>query len=276
MKIGYPDKWENYSELNIKSTDTPYTMHKKLIEFHYNKEFMEKINKPVDKTEWHMSPQTVNAYYNPLLNEIVFPAAILQPPFYVPDMNSVDIDVDKTDTSLKKPINYGSICAVIAHEITHGFDDKGCKFDAYGNMKNWWTDEDMQLFKSRAHVMHEQALNHNYTDSKGNVYTMNPTLTMGENLADLGGMTLSLKAMISDPDIKLTKKVLQVFFMSFANIWKRHMKEEQRINRITSDPHAPAEYRANLVNNIDEFYDAFNITPDDDMYLPPKKRVRMW
>ena len=287
MKIGYPDTWKDYSSLHIGPSESIYEISKKIKEFMFQTEFLDKVNKPVDKTEWHMTPQTVNAYFQPQLNEIVFPAAILQPPFYQESIHNIDMDLNPNQTQEYlgfdpvKAINFGGISAVIAHEITHGYDDQGRKFDENGNMVDWWNKEDTLLFNGKIDMMGEQAEQYTYTDSSGNVHKMKAQLTMGENLADLGGLTLSLRAMLLDKSMVNSdgtpkKDALILFFRSFCNIWKCSMKEELRINRLETDPHAPADYRANLVRNIDEFYTAFDVNENDKMYLPPSKRVRMW
>ena len=287
MKIGYPDKWEDYSSLNIESNESIYEISKKIKLFLFKTKFLDKVNKPVDKTEWHMTPQTVNAYFSPQQNEIVFPAAILQPPFYQKSLDVVDMDLEPymTEETLGfdpvKAINFGGISAVIAHEITHGYDDQGRKFDENGNMVNWWNEEDAKLFKEKTDMMGDQAEKYKYVDKNGNTHTMKPQLTMGENLADLGGLTLSLRAMMLDSSMvdyygKPKKEALKLFFRSFCNIWKCSIRDALRVERLTTDPHAPADYRANLVRNIDEFYEAFDVTENDKMYLHPSKRVRMW
>ena len=287
MKIGYPEEWKDYSALNIKPNESLYKISKKVKAFLFQTEFLGKVNKPVDKTEWHMTPQTVNAYFSPQQNEIVFPAAILQPPFYQKSLDVIDMDLEPGTTVENlgfdpvKVINFGGISAVIAHEITHGYDDQGRKFDADGNMANWWNEVDIKLFEEKTNLMGAQAEKYKYVDKNGNTHTMKPQLTMGENLADLGGLTLSLRAMLLNPSMldssgKPKREALRLFFRSFCNIWKCSMTEQTRVNRLITDPHAPADYRANLVRNIDEFYTAFDVTEDDPMYLSPDKRVRMW
>lgn len=285
MKIGYPDKWTDYSNLNILESDSLYEICKKTHEFEYQTEFLDKINSDVDTTKWHMSPQTVNAYFNPLLNEIVFPAAIIQPPFYnkkIEDSIGIinSMAINNYDYNPLKPINYGGIVTIIAHEITHGYDDNGKKMDENGNLNNWWTEEDDMLFKQKVDLMAEQVDLYTYTDSTGKNYKLNSELTMGENLADLGGLSLALKAMKLDEELvengNFKDGVLELFFRSYANSWRLNIKEAKKIELLTRDPHAPVDFRANLVKNIDEFYETFNVTENDGMYISPQKRVRMW
>lgn len=282
VKIGYPAKFKDYSELHLSSTDSTHDMAKKVMEFVYQKEFLDKINSKVDKEEWHMTPQTVNAYYNPLLNEVVFPAAILQPPFYQSSLNSVKMSLDEVgdvDFDALRAINYGSISTVIAHEITHGYDDQGKKFNADGNMINWWTEEDDELFKNKTKLMEDQASQYSF-ETEGKTHVMKPDLTMGENLADLAGMTLALRAMLSESQFTQDgvpkKQALQLFFRAWATMWRQNITTEGKIERLATDPHAPADFRANLVRNLDEFYMAFDVNEGDKMYEPPSKRVRVW
>jgi putative endopeptidase len=285
VKIGFPDVWEDYSELNIVIGDNLYEINKKVREWKLQKHFFNKLNSTSDRNEWHMTPQTVNAYFSPSMNEIVFPAAILQAPFYCKDKSEIDFDItdelkfDKTyDFSMAS--NYGGISAVIAHEITHGYDDKGRKFDGNGNLNDWWTEEDTKLFTEKTKLMEQQSEKYIFTDNDVK-YKMNPKLTMGENLADLGGISLALKGLTkrlsnkgaSLDELRANQRVL---FKSFANIWKENTKPDFRINGLTTDPHAPPEFRANLVKNMGEFYDLFNVVEGDRMYIPPEKRVRMW
>jgi len=254
-------------------------------------EFFEKLNSVLDRNEWHMTPQTVNAYFSPTQNEIVFPAAILQPPFYHQSSDTVDFahgDEDKIAAGdatfdLAAAANFGGIIAVIAHEITHGYDDQGRKFDGEGNLNDWWTEADGELFKTKTDIMINQAKGYVYVDNEdgGKIYNMDPKLTMGENLADLGGLSLALGVLknrlaannASDGAIKASMRAL---FKSWATIWKLNIKKDSRIQRLTTDPHAPCEFRANLVNNMDEFYEVFGVKEGDAMYIPPAQRLRMW
>jgi putative endopeptidase len=287
-KIGYPDVWKDYSDLDIQAGDSMYEISRKVNEWALDHEFYRKLNAPRDTTEWLMTPQTVNAYYHPLYNEIVFPAAILQPPFFMANSDLIDFDFEeeKNQTVLDTDLttfaaNCGGIAAVIAHEITHGYDDKGRQFDGHGTEINWWTEEDSKMFKDKSDLMSAQASNYSF-EINGDTYEMNPQLTMGENLADLGGLSLGLRTLnarlghgnVTDPDSIRTYH--RIFFKSFANIWRQNSKDDFRINAINSDPHAPTDFRANLVSNIDEFYDAFDVVEGDGMYLFPSERLNMW
>jgi len=261
-KIGYPDKWRDYGKLKIKKQDL-FGNHKRVTEFEYNRN-IEKLGKPVDRSEWGMPPQTVNAYYNPTLNEIVFPAAILQPPFF--DMHAEDA------------VNYGGIGAVIGHEIGHGFDDQGSTFNGDGVLHNWWTDKDRSEFKKRTNALIAQ-----YDSFK--VFpdlNVNGNFTLGENIGDLGGLSIALKAY----KVSLNGKpapVLDGFtgeqrvLISWAQGWLSKAREEALRNQVATDPHSPAKFRVNgVVRNIPEFYTAFNVKPTDSLYLAPEKRVKIW
>jgi len=261
-KIGYPDKWIDYSKLKIAKNDLYGNMARSAA-FEYNRQ-LDKLGKPVDKTEWGMPPQTVNAYYNPNLNEIVFPAAILQPPFF-------DLNVDDA-------INYGGIGAVIGHEIGHGFDDEGATFDGDGKMRDWWTPTDLAAFKQKTGALVEQ-----YNSFK--VFpdlSLNGAYTLGENIGDLGGLSIAVKAYQMSLNGKKAT-VLDGFtgqqrvFLGWAQVWQNKAREEQIRNQIASDPHSPAHFRINgIVRNIPEFYEAFNVKPGDSLYLAPEKRVKIW
>jgi len=287
-KIGYPDVWKDYYDLDIQLGDSLYEISKKSNKWSLRVNFYDKINSVIDREEWRMDPQTVNAYFSPIQNEIVFPAAILQPPFFYKNGDNVDFNITEELNMLPgfDPItaaNHGGIGAVIAHEITHGYDDKGRKFDSKGNLNDWWTNEDIELFKNKTNIMTKSVSEYKYIDEEDDnkEYTMNPELTMGENLADIGGLSLSLKSLLKkldeDGSDDLFKKVsLRVFFKSWANVWKRNIKKDTRIMLLTTDPHAPADFRGNLVNHIDEFYDSFNISENCNMYLEPNKRMKMW
>ena len=241
----------------------------------------------MDREEWRMTPQTVNAYFMPTQNEIVFPAAILQPPFFHHDAKSVDFDISDElamveDLDVVTPCNYGGIGAVIAHEITHGYDDKGRKFDGDGNLNDWWSEEDGQLFQKKTEIMVGSVEKYVYKDEEtGKEHKMNPQLTMGENLADIGGLSLSMKALLKHLSEKNADKTrirasLRVFFKSWANVWKQNIKKDRRVMLLNVDPHAPTDFRGNLVQHMDEFYDVFDITENDPMYLEPKDRMKMW
>ena len=297
VKVGYPDVWKDYSEFDIKEGDTLYDISKKASKWALRVEFFSKLNSVMDRNEWLMSPQTVNAYFMPTQNEIVFPAAILQPPFYCKTKTDIDFDLSaeynyaeslghseaEIDRDFVKAVNFGGIGAVIAHEITHGYDDKGRKFDGDGNLNDWWTEEDANLFIEKTNNMAEQSNKYVFIDHEDSdkEYKLNPQLTMGENLADLGGLSLALQAMtqrlsVRGSDPKYIRVNQRVLFKSFANIWKQNQKKDSKINQLTTDPHAPVDFRANLVSNMDEYYEVFGVTDSDEMYIPPVKRVRMW
>ncbi|MFV8371898.1 M13 family metallopeptidase [Flavobacterium sp. LB2P74] len=261
-KIGYPDKWRDYSALKVVKGDL-YGNQQKATAFEYNRQ-INKLGKPVDRTEWGMTPQTVNAYYNPPLNEIVFPAAILQPPFF--------------DIKVEGAANYGGIGAVIGHEIGHGFDDQGSTFDGNGVLRNWWTPEDLTAFKQKTGALVAQ-----YNTFK--VFpdlNVNGEFTQGENIGDLGGLSIALKA------YKMSLKgkespVLEGFsgeqrvLLSWGQCWLNKSRDQALRNQIATDPHSPAKFRINgVVRNIPEFYTAFNIQPSDSLYLAPEKRVKIW
>jgi putative endopeptidase len=261
-KIGYPDKWKKYDDVVI-DRGTYYANLQSVAKHDY-KEMINKLGKPVDKTEWGMTPPTVNAYYNPAFNEIVFPAGILQYPFF---------DKDADDA-----INYGAIGAVIGHEMTHGFDDQGRQYDKDGNLKDWWTPEDASKFKTKVQVIIDQF----------NKYTLlndlhvNGSLTQGENLADIGGLTIAYQAFKNTPEGKSDKKIDgftpdQRFFLSFGQIWRIKDRDETMRMRISTDPHSPEMYRVNgPLSNMPEFYKAFNVKPGDKLYRPENERVKVW
>jgi putative endopeptidase len=263
-KIGYPDKWRDYSTLQISADDLIGNLWR-IAEFDHAYAIA-KIGAPVDRDEWHMTPQTVNAYYNPLANEIVFPAAILQPPFF-------DLGADIA-------ANYGGIGAVIGHEIGHGFDDQGSKYDGDGNMVDWWSDEDRAKFESLTKVLVDQfdALS---PESTPDIH-VNGAFTLGENIGDLGGLGIAYKAYklalngAESPVIDgLTGD--QRFFLSYAHSWRNKNRPEEVRRRIAIDPHSPDEFRCNqIVRNVQEFYDAFAVTDKDELWLAPAERVRIW
>jgi putative endopeptidase len=267
VKIGYPDKWKDYSALVIKSPEEggTYFENSHAIARWRNQKDIEKIDKPVDKTEWMMSPQTVNAYYNPSYNEIVFPAAILQPPFYYYQADEA--------------INYGGIGAVIGHEISHGFDDSGSRYDADGNLKDWWTSEDQKQFAALTGALAEQysalqPLPGIFVDGK---------FTLGENIGDLGGINAAYDGLQlhlkenGNPGLIDGFSPEQRFFISWATIWRTKMREEAIKNLVKTDPHSPGMYRAYVpLLNVDSFYNVFDIKPEDGMYIAPEKRVKIW
>lgn len=261
-KIGYPDKWRDYSGLTIKADDLVGN-YMRYAQFEY-KTMLDKLGKPIDRTEWHMTPQTVNAYYNPVMNEIVFPAAILQPPFF-------NMDADDA-------VNYGGIGAVIGHEISHGFDDQGAKYDGDGNLRNWWSEQDEQEFKKRAEQLSAQYSQ--YEPLPGEF--VNGDFTLGENIGDLGGLTVSALAYKlslagkSSPVIDgLTGE--QRLFVGWSQVWRRNYRDEELSRRLLTDPHSPSHYRAmGTPRNIEEFYKAFDIKQGDKMYLSEDERVKIW
>jgi putative endopeptidase len=263
-KIGYPDKWRDYSTLQISADDLIGNLWR-IAEFDHAYAIA-KIGAPVDRDEWHMTPQTVNAYYNPLANEIVFPAAILQPPFF-------DLDADIA-------ANYGGIGATIGHEIGHGFDDQGSKYDGDGNMVDWWTDEDRTKFEELTGVLVKQfdALS---PESTPDIH-VNGAFTLGENIGDLGGLAIAYKAYklaLNGAESPVIDGFTgdQRFFLSYAHSWRNKNRPEEVRRRIAIDPHSPDEFRCNqIVRNVQEFYDAFAVTEKDELWLAPKERVRIW
>jgi putative endopeptidase len=261
-KIGYPNKWKGYAALTVKRDDlVGNVMRSRDVE--YNRE-LNKLGKPIDRDEWGMTPQTVNAYYNPELNEIVFPAAILQPPFF--------------DAKADDAVNYGGIGAVIGHEISHGFDDQGSQYDGDGNMRNWWTEEDGKRFGEKTKAL----INQYAAFSPLEGYNVNGELTLGENIGDNSGLAIAYKAY----KISLKGKTAPVidgltgdqrFYMGWGQVWRTKMREPAQIAQIKTDPHSPAQYRANgTLKNQPGFYEAFKVKAGDKMYLAPKDRVIIW
>nr|WP_228724411.1 M13 family metallopeptidase [Spirosoma sp. KUDC1026] len=261
-KIGYPDKWKAYEGVSINRNDY-YGNVKSVSKWSYNY-MINRLGKPVDKTEWGMTPPTVNAYYSPVNNEIAFPAAILQFPFF-------DFEADDA-------INYGGIGAVIGHEMTHGFDDSGRQYDADGTLRDWWSKADADNFKKRADQVKEQFFGFKVLDS----IKVNGQLTLGENLADLGGLAIAYDAFKKTAQGKSKTKIDgftpdQRFFLSWAQVWRINVLPETQAQLILTDPHAPGMYRCNgPVANIDAWYQAFNIQPGDKMYKPKDERIRVW
>ncbi|TRO67206.1 M13 family metallopeptidase [Christiangramia sabulilitoris] len=267
VKIGYPDTWKDYSDLEIQSPEDGGSYFQNILNAQKWRvaDNLADLGQPVDKTEWFMSPQTVNAYYNPRYNEIVFPAAILQPPFY-------DYEADAA-------VNYGGIGAVIGHEISHGFDDSGARFDAQGNLNNWWTEKDLEQFEELGSELAEQYSAIEVLDS---VY-INGKFTLGENIGDLGGVNAAYDGLQIHLDENGNPGVIdgftpeQRFFLSWATVWRTKMREEALRNRIKTDSHSPGMYRAYVpLQNIDAWYGAFNITEGDAMYVKPEDRVKIW
>lgn len=262
VKIGYPDKWKDYSGLRVGPSLFENVLNARRWQFEENRA---KQDKPVDKTEWGMTPQTVNAYYSPLYNEIVFPAAILQPPFY--------------DYKADAAVNFGGIGAVIGHELSHGFDDSGSQYDGNGNLNNWWTDEDRQKFEQATKALAEQ---YGAYEPVPGVF-VNGRFTLGENIGDLGGVSVAydaLKMYLEDRGNPgeidgFTQK--QRFFLSWATIWRTKTTEEFVVNQVKTDPHSPAQYRAvGPLVNVDGFYEAFDIKEGDTLFLPKEQRIVIW
>jgi len=262
VKIGYPVKWIDYSTLVMKPDDL-YGDAVRATAFEWNRE-VKRIDEPVDKLEWGMTPQTVNAYYNPSANEIVFPAAILQPPFFDPDADPA--------------VNYGGIGAVIGHEMTHGFDDQGRKYDGDGRLDNWWTDEDAKLFEAQAARLGAQ---YSAFEPQPGAH-IKGDLTMGENIADLGGLLTALDAYHASLHGKPAPVIDgltgdQRFFLGYAQIWREKIRDDYARQLIVADPHSPSKYRViGTVRNVDAWYVAFAIKPTDPMYVAPDQRVRIW
>ena len=266
VKVGYPDKWEDYSKLTIEpaAKSVYYTNLQRVNEWAYQKS-LEKVGKPVDKTKWGMSPQTVNAYYNPLYNEIVFPAAILQPPFF-------NFEADPA-------VNFGGIGAVIGHEMTHGFDDSGAEFDGDGNLQNWWTPEDKKNFENATKALAKQY--DQYEPVKG--VFVNGTFTSGENIADLGGVNIAFDALqmyLKDKGnvgkiSNFTQE--QRFFISWGTVWRTLSTDKYLTNQVKTDPHSPGYFRSfGPLVNVDAWYKAFDVKEGDKLYKKPEDRIKIW
>jgi len=261
-KVGYPEEWRDYSALDISGDDLVGNV-KSAATFEYKRQ-IDKLDQPVDKNEWFMNPQTVNAYYNPVWNEVVFPAAILQPPFF---------NVEADDAA-----NYGGIGAVIGHEIGHGFDDQGRQFDGDGNLRDWWTAEDTERFNERKDKLAAQYDSYEVVDG----LTINGQFTSGENIGDLGGLGIAYKAYRISLDGQEAPVIDgftgdQRFFLGWAQVWRSKARDEELKRRLTTDPHSPAKFRANgAAVNVDAFYAAFDVQEGDGMYLPPEERVKIW
>ncbi len=267
IKIGYPDKWEDYAALVVKSPSeggSYFNNIRNVSKWQWNKD-LAKLNKPVDKTEWGMSPQTVNAYYNPSYNEIVFPAAILQPPFY--------------DYKADEAVNYGGIGAVIGHEISHGFDDQGASYNADGNLIDWWTADDLTKFTALGNSLAEQ---YSALEPLPGIH-VDGKFTLGENIGDLGGINAAYDGLQlylkenGNPGLIDGYTPEQRLFISWATIWRGKIRDEALKNQVKTDPHSPAMYRAYVpLINLDTFVQAFNINEGDGMYVAPEKRVKIW
>jgi putative endopeptidase len=276
IKIGYPEKLEYDWEL-LKILDSNSFLENIILLKKFNNQMvLKKLYEKLNRDTWAMPAHVINAYYSPTLNEIVFPAGILQKPFFSVDQEPA--------------LNFGGIGMVIGHEITHGFDDQGSKYDSDGNLNNWWTPSDYEKYKNKTNIIKEQ---YNQYEIDGN--KVNGQLTLGENIADIGGLALSYKAFIKYINRNQTKsktdskyQILytqndydytpkQKFFLNYANIWKMKSTKEDALNRLVIDPHAPPIYRVNgVVRNLDDFYEAFNINPSNQLYLNPELRAKIW
>ncbi len=263
-KIGYPDKWRDYSKLVIHRDDLLGNF-RRSVAFEVARH-LAKLGQPVDRDEWHMTPQTVNAYYNPGMNEIVFPAAILQPPFF--------------NMAVDDAVNYGGIGAVIGHEIGHGFDDQGSKSDGNGNMVSWWTDADRKEFDGRTRRLIDQYGGFEPSQLRGQ--RVNGAMTIGENIGDLGGLSIAYKAYKRSLKGQQTLVIdgltgEQRFFVGWAQVWRSKYRDAELSRRLATDPHSPPEFRCNgVLRNLPEFYSAFGVKPGDRLWLPPEQRVRIW
>ncbi|PKG56643.1 peptidase M13 [Shewanella sp. Choline-02u-19] len=261
-KIGYPDRWESYDKLAIKADDL-FGNNLRASQLSHEKD-LEKLGGPIRTWEWGMTPQTVNAYYNPTMNEIVFPAAILQPPFF-------NMEADDA-------VNYGGIGAVIGHEMGHGFDDQGAKFDGEGNMRDWWTEQDLKEFSIRGKALINQYNDYAVFDD----LNVNGELTLGENIGDLSGVTIAYRAYkksLNGQEAPVIDGLTgdQRFFIGFTQIWRAKIKEESMRNRVATDPHSPAQFRSlGALSNMPEFYSTYDVKPGDAMYIAPEKRVKIW
>ncbi|MEZ6060779.1 MAG: M13-type metalloendopeptidase [Planctomycetaceae bacterium] len=261
-KIGYTEKWRDYSKLEIRDDDLIGNIMRSA-KFEHQRD-IDRLGTPVDKTEWGMTPQTVNAYYNPSKNEIVFPAAILQPPFF--------------DAEADAAANYGGIGAVIGHEISHGFDDQGSKYDGDGNLQNWWTDEDGAAFRKLTGQLVDQFAGYEAMPGR----TLNGELTLGENIADLSGMAIAYKAYLLSLHGQEAPVIdgftgPQRFFLGWSQIWRRLYRDEELIRRLVTDPHSPSHFRANgPITNLNAFHEAFQTKPGDKLYKAPADRIQIW
>jgi putative endopeptidase len=264
-KIGYPDKWKDYSAIQISRDDLVGNVRNvSSWEFDYH---ANKIGAPIDRDEWHMTPQTVNAYYNPGLNEIVFPAAILQPPFFSPEVDDA--------------MNFGGIGGVIGHEIGHGFDDQGSKYDGDGKLVSWWTEADRAAFEERTKSLIDQYSELSPTDLDDS-YKVNGELTIGENIGDLGGLSIAWKAYLislngAQPPVIDGMTAAERFLMAWSQCWRGKSRDEIAIQRLATDPHSPTEFRVNqVVKNLDLFHETYQTTESDALWLDPAKRVVIW
>lgn len=266
-KIGYPERWKSYHGLAVRADDLVGNVRRSYA-YEHDRE-LRKIGRPVDRDEWFMTPQTVNAYYNPGMNEIVFPAAILQPPFFDPEAEDA--------------VNYGGIGAVIGHEIGHGFDDQGSKYDGAGRLEDWWTESDRDEFERRTGTLVSQYATFSPVQLGGS-HHVNGDLTIGENIGDLGGLSIALKAY----RIALQRRLAEApvidgltgahrLFLGWAQVWQAKGRDEEVVRRLATDAHSPNEFRCNgVVRNLAEFHQTFDVQPGDALYLPPRERVRIW
>ena len=257
-KIGYPEKFRDYSALRIDKSDLMGNV-AAASRFETDRQ-LRKIGSPVDRDEWFMLPQTVNAYYNPGTNEICFPAGILQKPFFAPDADLAE--------------NYGGIGAVIGHEIGHGFDDQGAQYDGTGTLNDWWTADDKAAFEVKSRALIEQYDGFSPRNLPGE--TVNGALTVGENIGDLGGLTIGLRAYVISQDGTATVESRRRLFLNWGYIWRTKRRTEQEQQYLTIDPHSPPEFRANIVRNLDEFHETFGTAEGDGLWLDPEQRVRIW
>lgn len=262
-KVGYPDTWRDYSSLVVDRDDLLGSV-RRAAAFEVDRN-LNKLGKPIDRGEWHMTPQTVNAYYNPGMNEIVFPAAILRWPFFDPDADDA--------------VNFGGIGAVIGHEIGHGFDDQGSRYDGDGNLTDWWTEDDRAGFDVLTKALIAQY--DGYTPEGLDGHHVNGALTVGENIGDLGGITIAHKAYLlslqgEEPPVIDGLTGSQRVFLGWGQVWRMATRDAEQIRRLAIDPHSPPEFRANVVRNLDEFLEAFDVAEGDGMWLPEDDRVRIW
>ena len=270
VKIGYPDKWRDYSQLVCDKNGTYLDCMLACRRFQIAWEFSH-LDLPVDRTKWEMNPQEINAYYHPVMNEIVFPAGILQAPFFDPDQDNA--------------YNYGAIGAIIGHEMTHGFDDQGRKFDHEGNMVNWWTDKDAEEYSKRTDVIRDQ-----YAAYVVEGENVNGELTLGENIADIGGILIAYHALLQREEFPGTfqenarvnteekiREKQKKFFLGWSRAWRTHTRRETQLQRLLTDPHSPAVCRVNgVVKNIPAFYETFQVKSEDPLYLSPENRAKIW
>jgi putative endopeptidase len=257
-KIGYPEKFRDYSALRIDKSDLVGNV-AAASRFETDRQ-LRKIGSPVDRDEWFMLPQTVNAYYNPGTNEICFPAGILQKPFFSPDADPAE--------------NYGGIGAVIGHEIGHGFDDQGAQYDGTGTLNDWWTADDKAAFEVKSKTLIDQYDGFSPRNLPGE--TVNGALTVGENIGDLGGLTIGHRAYVISQNGAATVEGRRRLFLNWGYIWRTKRRTEQEQQFLTIDPHSPPEFRANIVRNLDEFHEVFGTAEGDGLWLDPDQRVRIW